>query len=135
MRELRRLVLVSCGTLALGLGVLGMFLPLLPTTVFLLVAAYCYARSSPRLHRWLLTNRYLGGYLRSYREGRGMPLKHKIMTLLLLWGAIAFSVAVTRSLWLRLLLLAVAVGVTAYLVRIKSDRPARRAMPGLEGSS
>ncbi len=113
-----------------------MFLPLLPTTVFLLLAAYCYARSSPRLYEWLLTNRYFGEYIRNYREGRGMPLRHKVLTLVLLWGVIGFSVvAVARSWWLRLFLLAVAVGVTTYLARLKTYRPRPRQVPELEGSS
>ena len=87
---IRTLLLVS-GTLCVVLGVLGMFLPVLPTTPFLLLAAICYARSSKRFYNWLMTNRWCGAYIRNYREGRGIPLKQKVLTILLLWLTIGYA--------------------------------------------
>ncbi len=100
---------------------LGMLLPVLPTTPFLLLAAICYARSSERFYRRLITNRWCGEYIRNYREGRGIPLKQKVLTILLLWLVIGSTVWSTISQWwIRLILFGIAVGVTVHLVRIKT---------------
>jgi hypothetical protein len=121
-----RALLVACGTLAVALGVLGMFLPLLPTTPFLLLAAACYARGSERCHRWLLHNRWFGRYIRDWREGRGVTLRHKVTALVLLWATIGFAAwRVVPAWWGKGLLLGIAVGVTVHLVRMKTA-PARR---------
>lgn len=117
----KRALLAACGLAAVGLGVIGIFLPLLPTTPFLLLAAACFFRSSERLYDWLLHHRRLGRYVRQYRENRAIPLKAKLATLALLWATLAFSgLAVVNSLWARLLLLAVGVGVTLHLLAMKT---------------
>ncbi len=103
------------------LGVIGIVVPLLPTTPFLLLAAYCYARSSPRLLHWMLTNRWCGEYIRKYREGRGIPLRQKVITLGILWLTICYgALAVAEKLWLRGLLFGIAVAVSAHLLRVKT---------------
>lgn len=125
-------LLVACGTLCVVLGVLGIFLPLLPTTVFLLMAAACYARSSERFYQKLVGSRWLGSYIRNHREGRGMRRRDKAITLVMLWAGIGATMIWTaESLWLRVLLLAIAAGVTAHVVRLPafrltSDTPAVR---------
>ena len=117
-------LLLGVGSLCLALGVIGVFVPLLPTTPFLLVAAACFFRSSPRLYDWLLRNRLLGGYIRHYREGGGIPLRAKIISLTLLWLTISYStVFVVEAWWLRGLLLAIAVGVTVHIVTRRPRRP------------
>ncbi len=122
--RLKRNVLVAIGTVAVALGMIGVFIPILPTTPFLLVAAYCYARSSRRFYRWLLTNRWCGEYVRNYREGRGIPLKHKIITAALLWLTILYSVFRVVSLWwVEVILLGIAVAVTIHLITIKTYAP------------
>ena len=132
-----RALLVVCGTLAVALGVLGAFLPVLPTTPFLLLAAVCYARGSERCHHWLLHNRWCGRYIRDYREGRGVPLRQKVVTLALLWLTIGFAAGwAVSAWWLKLALLGIAVGVTVHLVRMKTARPGPRATaPAPERSS
>jgi uncharacterized protein len=116
-------LLVTCGTLCVGLGVLGIFVPLLPTTVFLLLAAACYARSSERFHQRLLNNRWLGAYIRNYREGRGMSTGEKTWTLLLLWIGIGASAIVSvQAWWLRAVLLIIAVAVTVHVAGLKVNR-------------
>jgi uncharacterized membrane protein YbaN (DUF454 family) len=123
MSELQRWMWIAGGSLCLTLGVVGIFVPVLPTTPFLLLAAACYARGSQRLHDWLLSRRILGAYIRNYREGRGMPLGLKLATLGLLWGTISYTaLAVLRSLPLRVLLFAVAVGVTIHLLKLPTYR-------------
>ena len=118
----RRLLLTTAGVVCVGLAVAGVFLPLLPTTPLLLLAAACFTRSSPRLERWLMEHPTLGCYIRDYREGRGMPLRAKVSALALLWGTIALSAYLVAIFWVQLVLLAVAVGVSAHLLMIKTSR-------------
>lgn len=113
-----RWTLLTAGTILVGIGILGIFLPLLPTTVFFLMAAWCYARSSQRFYDWLHHNKFFGKYLKNYREGRGISLSTKISTIVILWGSILYSIYVTQSLWLGLVLLAIAIGVTIHIIVI-----------------
>jgi uncharacterized membrane protein YbaN (DUF454 family) len=110
------------GTFFVGLGVAGIFLPLVPTTVFLLLASACYLRGSDRLHDWLMNHRVLGAYIRNIRERRGMPMRAKVVTLTMLWTSITFSaVSVARPL-VTVLLIATAAGVTAFILKIETLR-------------
>lgn len=119
--RLSRLVLVVSGTFFLGLGIIGIFLPLLPTTPFILLAASCYARSSKRLYNWLLNNRWFGNYIKNYREGKGVPFKVKILSISFLWIVIGYSVIFVVSVFLiRIVLFLIAVGVTIHILSIKT---------------
>ncbi|MBM3287822.1 MAG: DUF454 domain-containing protein [Candidatus Eisenbacteria bacterium] len=118
---LPRTLLQAAGTLSVALGVVGIFVPLLPTTPFLLLAAYCYGRSSERFHRWLLENRWFGEYVRDYREGRGLRRREKARALFALWLTIGIGVCFFASAWwLRLLLIGAATGVTIHLLRLRT---------------
>ena len=122
--DIRKAVLIFAGTVCVALGVLGMFLPLLPTTVFLLMAAYCYSRSSERFHDWLLNNRWCGPYIRNYKSGQGISMRQKVTTISILWASIGVSIwLLSGGFWVTLLLLAIAVGVTVHLVLLKTYRP------------
>ena len=104
-----RLLLVIAGTVFLGLGIIGIFVPVLPTTPFLLLAAACYARSSQRLYGWLLNNRWFGKYISNYLQGRGIPLRIKISATCVLWLTIGVSVVfVTDLLIIRIALVIIA---------------------------
>jgi uncharacterized membrane protein YbaN (DUF454 family) len=105
------------GVLALLLGVLGLFLPLLPTTPFLLLASACFARGSTRLHRWLLDHRVFGAYLRNVEAGNGIPLRAKIVALAMMWASLAYSIVRFEHLGLRIGLLATGCAVSLYLWR------------------
>jgi uncharacterized protein len=83
--------LILLGSLSLALGVIGIFVPGLPTTVFLLISAACYVRSSERLHRWLTNHRILGTFIRDYEQHRAMPLKSKVVALISMWTMICIS--------------------------------------------
>jgi uncharacterized membrane protein YbaN (DUF454 family) len=107
------------GTIAVSLGVIGIFIPVMPTTPFLLLAAMCYARGSQRLHRWLLSNRWCGAYIRNYREDRSMHPRHKLLTLSLLWITITLSgIFAVELWWVRIILFVVAIGVTTHILRL-----------------
>ena len=119
--ELKRRLFVIAGTIALGTGIVGIIVPVLPTTPFLLLAAICYMRGSERLYNALLYNRFIGSYVRNYLEGRGMSLKMKIWTLSLLWVAIVCTaVLATDSLPIRIILAVVLIGVTIHVLLIKT---------------
>lgn len=107
----------------MGLGILGIFLPLLPTTPLLLLAAACYARSSERFYNWLLYNKWFGNYVRNYQERKGVPLKVKALSVSLLWLTIGYSVAfVVHSPLVRVILILVALGVTTHILSIRTLR-------------
>ena len=119
---IRALLLVG-GTVCVALGILGIFLPVLPTTPFLLLAAACYARCSERAYHWLMTNRWCGEYIRNYREGNGVLLRHKLLAISLLWLMIGYAAFfAVRLLWVKILLLCIAAGVTVHLVMIRTRK-------------
>jgi len=121
MRNWIQITLITAGTLFVGLGILGIFMPVLPTTPFLLLAAACYARSSPRFYDWLLTNRWFGSYIRNYLQGKGISLKIKIMTITLLWLTIGCSVAFAVHVFtIRIILILIAVGVTIHILTVRT---------------
>jgi uncharacterized membrane protein YbaN (DUF454 family) len=104
----------------------GAFVPILPTTPFLLLAAYFFARSSERLYGWLLGNRFVGDYLRRYYEGRRMSRRHKVITLVLLWAVLASTAAwATISWWVRGVLGGVGVAVTAHVLWLAEEPSGR----------
>ncbi|MFA6541481.1 MAG: YbaN family protein [Bacteroidota bacterium] len=119
-----RWTLKIAGSILVGIGVLGMFLPLLPTTVFLLMAAWCFARSSPKYYHWLHTNKHFGSIIRNYRQGNGIALSSKISSITILWVSILYSILYAAdSLLVRLILAAIAIGVTIHLVMIPTYKP------------
>ena len=121
--RLKKRLLVAAGTVSVGLGVIGIFVPILPTTPFLLLAAACYLRGSQRSYNWLINNRIFGPYIRNYHEGKGIPWKTKIFTIFLLWLTIGLSAfLVIDSLVVRILLACIALGVTIYICRIGKRR-------------
>jgi len=115
-----KILLIIAGTFLIGVSIVGIFLPVLPTTPFLLLAAALYARSSKRFYNWLINNRILGRYIKNYREGKGIPLKVKITAISILWITIGYSaIFVMEILWVRILLVIIAIAVTVHIVRIK----------------
>jgi uncharacterized membrane protein YbaN (DUF454 family) len=104
-----------------AVGVLGIFLPLLPTTPFFLLAAACYARSSRRFYSWFLDNKWFGTYIRDYREGRGVPMKVKALIVSLLWIAIGSSAVFAVHIALvRIILVLIAIAVTVHILSIRT---------------
>lgn len=120
---MRRSLLYIAGWLSLALGVIGAFLPILPTTPFLLLASACFMRSSPKAAEWMLNNRYFGEYLRDFQENRGIPFGVKIRAIVIMWASLAVSAYVMPVPWARWLLLIPGTGVTIFLLRYKT-RPA-----------
>ena len=109
-------VLLATGFLSVGLGIAGIFLPVLPTTPFLLLAGFCFARTSPRFHHWLLNNRLCGPYLRRFRDGERMKLSDLVTTLLVMWASIALTVWLVNRIHVTILLSISTPSVTAWLI-------------------
>ena len=108
-----------CGLLCTGLGVVGIFVPLLPTTPFLLLAAACFARSSERFHTWLLNHNRLGPIIRGYLDGSGIPLRAKRTAICLVWITLPPSaLLLVPPIWAKTLLVLLAAGITWYLLRL-----------------
>ncbi|RMR60884.1 hypothetical protein ALP83_03356 [Pseudomonas syringae pv. actinidiae] len=120
-----RYLLIAVGWLSVVSGVIGIFLPVLPTTPFLLLAAACFARSSPRFYHWLVNHPRLGPWIRDYLEGNGIPLKGKVYAIGLMWLSIGLSCYLIAQPWARAFMLTSAVLVTIYIVRQKT-RPPRK---------
>jgi len=102
-----RILWILLGSVLVGIGTLGIFVPGLPTTVFMILAAACYIRSSEKLYNWLIRNKIFGKYIKDYREGRGMPKKAKIVTLSMITlfvglAVIPFSPIVIPNLFVRI---------------------------------
>ncbi len=115
-------LLIALGFFFTGLGVIGLFLPLLPTTPFLLLAAACFARSSGKFYDWLLSSKYLGVYIKNYIEKKGVPLKVKLTAITFVWAGMIISIIfATDILIIRIILVIIAIGVTVHLSKLKTD--------------
>ncbi len=122
--KLTRVLLIIAGWFFVILGIIGIFLPVMPTTIFLIIAAACFAKSSEKFYYRLLNNKYLGKLIKDYREQRGMPLRAKIIAITMMNIAIGYSAFfAVNLLWVKILLIIIAVGVTAYIISIKTIRP------------
>ena len=116
-----RYLLIISGTISLVFGIIGIVLPILPTTPFLLLAAACYARGSQRFYNWLMNNKWFGNYIKNYHKGRGVPLQFKIFTISLLWITILFSIYyVIDNFLVEVILFIIAIGVTIHIFTIKT---------------
>ena len=112
-------VLVVAGTLSLLLGIIGIAVPLLPTTPFLLLSAACYAHSSGKFYHWLVTNRHFGRYISDYRNRKGIPAKVRFWSIAFLWTSILVSIFFIPRWYIAVILIVIAAAVTVHVVSIK----------------
>ncbi|MBC9250012.1 hypothetical protein A9179_06945 [Pseudomonas alcaligenes] len=115
-----RYALLAVGWLCVVLGVIGIFVPVLPTTPFLLLAAACFVRSSRRFYLWLVEHPRLGPWIRDYLDGNGIPLKGKVYAIGLMWSSIALSCYLVQRPWAWAFMLTSAVLVSTYILRQKT---------------
>ena len=106
----------------MGLGTIGIALPVLPTTPFILLAAICFSASSEKFYNWLLKSRVFGPYIENYRTKQGISNIHKIASIVFLWTGLIFSMAVVQTIWVYVVLGAVGIGVTIHLLLIKTKK-------------
>jgi uncharacterized membrane protein YbaN (DUF454 family) len=114
------------GTFFLGLGAIGIVVPILPTTPFLLLAVACYYKGSRRLHYWILNNKWFGTYLRNYKEGKGLSFFHKVVSITFLWITIGYSIFYVLD-WLlgQIVLTLIAVAVSIHILMLPTFKKSR----------
>ncbi|MDY3268447.1 MAG: YbaN family protein [Phocaeicola sp.] len=118
-----RLIYSIIGFISVLLGVIGIFLPVLPTTPFLLLAAALFFRSSPRAYSWLINHKYLGPYIRSFREDKSIPLRIKIISIGTLWlTAVHCIIFVFSHWWLKAFMIVLATCITIYILSFKTRK-------------
>lgn len=120
---MKRTFFLVIGFVSLGLGILGMFLPVLPTTPFLLLASAMFLRSSEKWANWLLNHNIFGKPIRNYMENRAVDKRSKIAAMLLLWTTILISVWIVDKIWLKLMLTAIATAVSVHVLSLKTMPP------------
>jgi hypothetical protein len=118
--KLIKAIYIIIGSVSLALGTMGIFLPVLPTTPFLLLTAYFYLRSSERLYHWLLHHKVFGKYIYDYIKYRSIPLKTKILALVLLWPSIIVTLFFIPLWPVKVMLVLIASTVTVYIIRLKT---------------
>jgi len=110
-------LLITLGWTFVGLGVLGIFLPLMPTTIFLILAAWCFWRSSPKFYQWLIEHPKLGHYVLHYLRGDGIPKRAKYLAIGMITVTMGSSVwLISPPIWVVVLLAAIGVSVSTYIL-------------------
>ncbi|MCR9143284.1 MAG: YbaN family protein [bacterium] len=118
-----RYILIGVGWLSVGLGIVGIPLPLLPTTPFLLLAAICFAYSSPRFYSWLMNHRLFGPYIREWREHGSIPLRAKVTAIVLIVVTIGSSIVfLIPLLAVKILLGCIGLGVIVFLLSTPTSK-------------
>jgi len=121
MPKLYRYFYLISGILLVAIGVIGIFLPVLPTTIFLILASACFVKSSPKANEWLRNHKVLGMYIKNYQDKTGLTIRAKAFNIIFLWAMILLSAfLLTDKFYIKLILLAIAVGVTIHLLMIKT---------------
>ena len=115
---IKKIIYIFIGSVSLVLGVIGAFFPVLPTTPFLLLAAFCYMRSSRRMYQWLIHNKMFGAYVYSYVTYRAIPKKTKIRAITILWATLILSIIYVPLFYVKALLLVIGTAATVYLTRL-----------------
>jgi uncharacterized membrane protein YbaN (DUF454 family) len=117
--KMMRGIYIVVGTIALVIGAIGLFLPVIPTTPLVILAAACYYRGSERLHEWILSSKWFGETIKNYQAGRGLTRDTKARAISMMWAMILISAwFFVSNLFVRVAMIGVAVGVTVYLVRL-----------------
>lgn len=119
--ELKRVFFFSLGATLLSVGAAGVFIPLLPTTPFVLASVFCFGKSSKRAERWISNNRYFGSYIKNYKTNQGVPLNVKLKSIVFLWiTLILSSIIFLDKNYIILLLIIVGIAVTAHIMLLKT---------------
>ena len=117
--KIKRIFFISLGTIFLGIGSIGIILPILPTTPFLLLAAACYIRGSPRIYQWLISNRFLGEFISNYIKGKGIKQRQKLIAIFSMWLMISITIHFfLDNIFLRIVLLVIAGAVSIHILHL-----------------
>jgi len=118
--SVKKYALIFTGSTSLALGVFGLFVPILPTTPFLLLTSFCYLRSSKRLYNWIINHRLFGSFIDNYMNHRAVNTKTKVISLVFLWITLSISIFILTSLHLRILIFLIGIGVSIHLLILKN---------------
>ena len=119
---MKKLFFLVVGFISLALGVVGIILPLLPTTPLVLLSAACFSKCNKGLEDWLRRSRVFGPFIENYRTRQGISRLHKIASIAFLWTGLISTMVVTRELWIFVVLIVVGIGVTVHLLMIKTKK-------------
>lgn len=118
---MKNILLIICGIIALGIGMVGVVVPVLPTTPFVLVSAACFGGSSKRLYNKLVSTKYFGDFILNYKNKTGIDKKVKIKAIMFLWTSLIISALIFRTPLVIGILLIVGIVVTAHILLIKTS--------------
>ena len=118
--SIKKLFLIIIGFTALLFGVLGIFLPILPTTPFILLSAGCFSASSPKFSSMLQRNKYFGSYIENYNNKTGVPRKVKICSIVYLWISLGISMLLINTIIMFIILTLVGAGVTVHIASLEN---------------
>lgn len=129
LNSIKKYLLLFIGTLSLGLGIIGILLPVLPTTPFLLLSSFCYLRSSKRLYNWLIYHRIFGAYLYNYLIYKAVTRRTKIVALIFLWWGLTVPMLLINLLYVRLFLSFIGIAVSVHLLMLKTIKTSDMIKP------
>jgi uncharacterized membrane protein YbaN (DUF454 family) len=119
---MKKMILMICGWLLLVLAIIGIVLPVLPTTPFVIAAAACFSVGDPQMYHRLETSKVFGPYIEGWRTKQGISAARKASAIATLWVLMGVSIWITQKLWLTMLLLFIAIGVTIHLLLMKTKK-------------
>lgn len=117
---MKRIVFASLGYTFLGLGVIGIVIPVFPTTPFVILSAGCFTQGSPKLHNWLRNSKFFGEYIENYQNKKGIRKSTKIFSIIFLWFMIILSILMNRQIYVDILLFTIAILVTIHIVMLRN---------------
>lgn len=116
-----KFLFIVFGSISLALGILGIFLPVLPTTPFLLLSAAMFVRGSQRLYDWLMAHKHLGPYIKNFREYKALPLRVKVVSVSMVWATLLYcAFFVAKEWWMSAVFIAIATGVTVHILSYRT---------------
>ncbi len=132
VNRIKKCLLIIIGTISLVLGITGLFLPVLPTTPFLLLSSFCYLRSSQRLYSWLMTRKVIGAYIYNYMTYKAVPKSTKLFSIIFLWITLIVSMILIGHWHVRIILILVGIGVSIHLLMLKTIEKSEMLLPELK---
>lgn len=122
MNRVKRIIYILLGSVFLLLGTVGIFVPVLPTTPFWLLTCWFYLHSSETLYNRVMENRRFGSYVKGFLVDKAISLRSKIISIIVMWVSILFSMIFIKFLWVKIVLAIITVGVTAYILSFPTKK-------------
>ena len=118
--SVKKVAFIIVGLISLCLGIIGIFMPVLPTTPFLLLSSYLFLRSSKKLHSWLINHKIFGEYIYNYMEYRAVKKSAKLSAYIFLWISLTISITLINNIYVKLFLIFIGVAVTIHVASLKT---------------